>query len=133
MIKLSKKWNYALKSVIFIATKNPQLLKIKNISDELNISESLLRRIIADLEKTDILETVKWRNWGVKMKKDLAKTNIFDILVSVGEDMTISSCTSGMHCTNRHKCLTSNIFQNLQTGLHSLLKMQTLNKIIPKK
>jgi len=133
MIKLSKKWNYALKSVIFIATKNPQLLKIKDISTELNISESLLRRIVANLEKSHILETIKWRNWGVKMKKDLSKVSIFDILSSSWEDMTISSCTSWIKCKNKKTCLTSNIFNNLQKWLHSMLKMQTLDKIIPKK
>lgn len=133
MIKLSKKWNYALKSVIFIATKSPSLLKIKDIALELNISESLLRRIIAELEKAWILETIKWRNGWVKIKKDLPKVSIFDILNSSWEDMTISSCTSWIECKNKETCLTSNIFNNLQRWLHSMLKMQTLDKIIPKK
>jgi Rrf2 family protein len=133
MIKLSKKWNYALKSVIYIAHNYPDLLTIKNISEKLNISESLLRRIVAELEKWLILETVKWRFWWVKIKKDFEKISIFDILVSVWEDMTISSCTSWEKCENQKTCLTSNIFSNLQRWLHSMLKMQTLDKIISKK
>lgn len=132
MIKLSQKWNYALKSVIFMATNHSKVFKIKDIALELNISESLLRRIIAELEKSQILETIKWRSWWVKIKKDLEKISIFDILSSSWEDMTISNCTSWLICENQNKCLTSNLYKNLQRGLHTLLKIQTLDKIIPK-
>ena len=52
MIKLSKKWGYALRSVIYIAKKK-SLLKVVNISISQNIPESLLRIIIADLKKLE--------------------------------------------------------------------------------
>ena len=67
MIKLSKKWSYAIKAVIFIAENYPKLQKIQDISESLNISESLLRRIIAELDKSWVLITTKGREWWVTL------------------------------------------------------------------
>ena len=71
MLKLSKKWNYALKTIIYLANSgNNSFLKIATISKDLNISESLLRRIISELEKSGIVKTAKGRNWWIQIWKN---------------------------------------------------------------
>jgi DNA-binding IscR family transcriptional regulator len=47
---------------LYIAERETELIKIIDISRELSISESLLRRIISDLERTNILSTIKGRS-----------------------------------------------------------------------
>jgi DNA-binding IscR family transcriptional regulator len=47
-----------LKAIIYVA-KNSSLVKITDISDSADISEGMVRRIVADLEKSGILTTVK--------------------------------------------------------------------------
>ena len=130
MIKLSKKWSYAIKAVIFIAEKNPEITKIQDISRELEISESLLRRIIAELEKSAILITIKWRNWWVQLGLELDQISVYDILNSVGEELWISDCTKWIFCENSENCSTTNLFWNLQKSINWILKLQTLDKII---
>lgn len=131
MIKLSKKWSYALKAVIYIAWEN-RLLKVKDISISQNISISMLRRIIADLEKTWILTTIKWRNGWVKIWKNLAIISVYDILFSVWENLWISNCSTWLKCNNVWECLTSGLVQNLQKWFNGLLKINTIDKIIKK-
>jgi len=130
MIKLSKKWSYALKAIIFIAKNTPNIVKIKDISIYENISETLLRRIIANMEKAWLLITIKWRNGWVKLGKQLSKISIFDILFSVWEELWITDCTKWEDCSNLWNCSTTNILWNLQKWFNSLLKMNTLDKII---
>ena len=132
MIKLSKKWDYALKAVIYIAEKNPELLKIQNISGELNISESLLRRIISELQKSEIIETIKWRNWWIKIWKELSKISVFDILFSIWEELWLTNCTKWLECENINNCNTTYLLWNLQKSFNWILKLQTLDKIIKK-
>lgn len=129
MIKLSKKWSYALKSVIFIASNN-KLLKVKDISVSQNISIWMLRRIIAELEKTWILLTIKWRNGWVKIWKELNQISVYDILLSVWENLWISNCSNGLICSNTNQCLTTNLVQNLQKWFNSLLKINTIDKLV---
>jgi len=130
MIKLSKKWSYAIKSVIFIAWQHPKLQKIQDISESLNISESLLRRIIAELDKSWILITTKGREWWVSLGMDLKDISIYDILNSVWEELWISDCTRWLVCENSQKCNTTELFSSLQKSFNWILKLQTLDKII---
>jgi len=130
MIKLSKKWSYALKAIIFIAQNNSSLVKIKDISISEKISETLLRRIIADAEKSELVKTVKWRNWWVKLWKELSKISVFDILKSAGEELWITECTKWESCSNLNNCSTTYLLWNLQKWFNSLLKINTLDKIV---
>ncbi len=132
MIKLSKKWSYALKSVLYIASKSPQILKIKDISYSQNISESMLRRIIANLEKTNILKTIKGRNWWVILYKEIKEISIYDILLAVDESLWIRDCTAWQICKNINTCNTTLILNDLQKGFNTVLKMYSLEKIIKK-
>ena len=132
MIKLSKKWSYALKSVIYISEKYPKLLKIQDISDSLKISESLLRRIIAELDKSWILITTKGREGWVSLWMELEDISVYDILNSVWEELWISDCTKWLFCEKSDNCNTTSLFWNLQKSINWILKLQTLDKIIKK-
>jgi len=132
MIKLSKKWDYALKSVIYIAEKHPELLKIQDISNKLKISESLLRRIISELQKSNIVKTMKWRNWWIRLSKNTEKISVYDILFSIWEELWITNCTKWLSCENKDNCNTTNLLWNLQKSFNWILKLQTLDKIIKK-
>ena len=130
MIKLSKKWSYALKSVIYIAKNSTDLVHITDISESEKISLSMLRRIIAELEKSWILETTKWRNWGIKLWKKVHQISVFDILFSVWEELWITDCTKWLECDNQNNCGTEILLWNLQKWFNTLLHIYTLDKII---
>lgn len=132
MIKLSKKWSYALKSVLYIAEQKAELVKILDISISLDISESLLRRIVSELEKSAILMTVKWRKWWVRLWMNLSGISVYDILNSVWEELSISDCTSWKFCVKSENCSTTELFWNIQKSFNAILKLQTLDKIIKK-
>lgn len=129
MIKLSKKWAYALKAVIYIWSQD-KLLKISDISKDQDISETLLRRIIADLEKSSILKTIKWRWWWVCLWRDLKKISIYDILFSAWEELWISDCTKWQICNNKQNCNSTDVLWFIQKWFNSILKLYTLEKIL---
>ena len=130
MLKLSKKWWYALKAVIFIAENDNELIKISDLSNALNISESILRRIISDLGKSLILMTIKWRVWWVQLGMDIKDISVYDILNSTWEELWITECTKWLLCENSEKCSTIDLLWNLQKSFNWILKLQTLDKII---
>jgi len=130
MLKLSKKWWYALKAVLYIAENNDQLFKIIDLSTDLDISESLLRRIISDLDRWWVLLTVKGRTGWVKLWKKLKDISVFDILFLVWEELWITECTKWEFCENIDNCVTTNLLWNLQKSFNWILKLQTLDKIV---
>jgi Rrf2 family protein len=129
MIRLSTKWNYALKAVIFLIKNNDKKVNIEEIAKELNISESLLRRIIADLDKAGIITTYKWRNGGVLIEKSLKNISVFDVLFAVWEELWVSNCSKWLNCENMETCSTLPLYGELQRGLNGILKLYTLDKI----
>ena len=132
MIKLSKKLWYALKAIIYIAEKNDELIKITDISNDLDISESLLRRIISELDKSWILITTKWRSGWVKLWMEFNDISVYDVLNSIWEELWISDCTKWIYCDKIDSCKTTDLLWNLQKTFNQILKLQTLDKIIKK-
>lgn len=133
MIKLSKKGDYAVKTVVFLANnQQKEIFKIAEISKILNISESLLRRIISELEKSQIIKSIKWRNWGILIGKDFEKISVFDILEAVWEELGIADCTKWINCERKSCCETTDIYNLLQKWFNGVLKIYTLDKITKK-
>lgn len=132
MIKLSKKWDYWLKAISYLAQFEKEVVKISDISKNLWISETFLRRIINDFEKAKLIKTIKWRNGGVCIEKELKEISLYDIFSSLWEDLFITNCTSWEFCKNENNCITTQILKSLQKWFSSLLKLYTLDKIIKK-
>lgn len=132
MIKLSKKGDYAIKALIHIAQSWEKLLQVANIAKETSISESLLRRIIADLEKAHIVTTHKGRGWWVILWKKVHQISLFDVLGAIWEELGLTDCTRGEACDRKESCSTTQVFHSLQHGFNTLLKIYTLDKIIKK-
>jgi len=128
MLKISKKWTYALKAVFYLSWEC-KIFTVSEIAENQKISVSLLRRIIANLEKTGIIKTIKWRNWWVMLWKEKNKISVYDILFSVWEELWITDCTKWITCSNKDICLTTDFFHSLQINFNGILKLYTLDKI----
>lgn len=132
MIKLSKKGDYGLKAMVYLAKKHNQLVKISEISENLWISELFLRRIINDLEKSWLVETIKGRNGWVLISKDLKSIRLYDIFLSLWEELHITDCTAGVYCQNKESCITTDVLSGLQKWFNALLHLQNLENITKK-
>ncbi len=132
MIKLSTRGDYAIKTIIYLLKNNTSLVKISEISTNQKLSESLLRRVVADMERNSIIETIKWRNWWIKIWKDLGSISIYDVFLSVWEELWISDCTKWMYCDNHESCQTTSLYSLIQKSFNGVLKLYTLDKIIKK-
>jgi len=131
MIKLSQTWDDALKAICYIADRW-DLVQIKDIVAHEGMSETCLRRIVADLNTGGILKTTQGRGWGVRLARTPETISVYDIFLAVGEEMGITNCTKDLHCDKKDDCYTTDVLWNLQRGFNSLLKLQTLDRIIKK-
>ena len=132
MIKLSQTWDDALKALCYIADKQPQVVQIKEIVASQGMSESCLRLIIADLNRAGIIQSKQGRNGGLILGKPASKISLYDVFLAVGEEMGIADCTKDIYCDKKSSCYTTDALWGLQRGFHSLLKMQTIEKILNK-
>lgn len=105
-------------------------MQIRDIVASQGMSETCLRRIIPDLHKAGILLAKQGRGGGVQLAKPAEKISLYDIFLAVGEEIGITDCTKDVYCEKKSDCYTTDVLGNLQRGFNSLLKMQTLDKIV---
>lgn len=108
-------------------------MHIKDVVESQGMSETCLRRIIPDLHKAGIILAKPGRGGGVMLAKNPEKISIYDVFLAVGEEIGITDCTKDLYCDKKENCYTTDVLSNLQRGFNSLLKMQTLDKIIKNK
>ncbi len=130
MLKLSKKWDYAIKTIIFLAKNKKESFTIKEISEKLEIPETFLRRVVADLKRDNFLKSKQGRAWWVQIIDDFSKISLYDILVCIWEDLSITDCTAWESCDKKDNCDTTNIYSNLQKWLNSFLKIYMIDKLV---
>jgi len=131
MIKLSQTWDDALKALCYIADRG-DLVQIKDIVASQGMSETCLRRIIPDLHKAWILIAKQWRGGWVLLGMEASQISLYDIFLAVGEEIGLTDCTKDIYCDKKNDCYTTDVLWNLQRWFNSLLKLQTLDKIVNK-
>lgn len=109
-MQIKKKTHYTVKVLIHLALHEQQsdeLLDIKQVSDDLDIAYEHTRKIIQDLVKLDMIQSVRGRNGGIKLAKDTKDIHIYDLILGI-EDVNIddfnhdcSNCNMPIDCKFR--------------------------------
>lgn len=109
-MQIKKKTHYTVKVLIHLALHeqhSDQLLEIKQVSDDLDIAYEHTRKIIQDLVKLDMIQSVRGRNGGIKLAKATKDIHIYDLILAI-EDVQIddfkhdcSNCTMPIDCKFR--------------------------------
>ncbi|MFC0525928.1 Rrf2 family transcriptional regulator [Pontibacillus salicampi] len=89
-MRLKKYTDYALRVLIYTGSLNKgELASIKEISTVFNISQNHLSKIVYQLGKLGIIETVRGRNGGIRLRKAPESINIGEVIRDMEEDFTL--------------------------------------------
>jgi Rrf2 family protein len=92
---LSKKAQYALKALTYLATKTKDgPVLITTIATEKNIPLKFLESILLELKKTDILGSKKGKGGGYFLQQDPKKISIAKIIRIVDGPIALLPCVS---------------------------------------
>jgi Rrf2 family protein len=104
-MKLNTTSQYAIRVVTHLASNNNELLSSKNISEELGIPYKSLSRIITQLVNASIIVSLRGRDGGIKLQKELKDIKVNDILEAVNESLHNEDCILGLgECKKHDKC-----------------------------
>ncbi|MFP3490078.1 Rrf2 family transcriptional regulator, partial [Staphylococcus sp. SIMBA_130] len=85
--------DYALRVLIYTGTKpNDELASIKEISEVFNISQHHLGKIVFELNKMGLLETIRGRNGGIRLAKPASEINVGLLVRSLESDFNLLEC-----------------------------------------
>lgn len=85
--------DYALRVLIYLGLQpEDRLSSIKEISNSYHISSNHLGKVVHELGKLGIIETVRGRNGGIKLAKAPKEINIGQVVRYTESPMTIVEC-----------------------------------------
>ncbi|RYU92572.1 Rrf2 family transcriptional regulator [Mucilaginibacter terrigena] len=120
----SKTCEYALRAVFLIAhrTADGGRVGIKDIAASIDSPEYFLAKILQDLSKREIVQSVKGPNGGFYMDSKNLSRPLADVVEAVDGNSIFTGCALGMpECSSNKPCPLHNNFMNVRNQLQQML------------
>lgn len=127
----SKTCEYAIRAVIFIAqrSKNGDRVSIKEIAGGIDSPEHFIAKILQDLGRHGLVQSVKGPNGGFYVDALTAKCSLADIVKAVDGDKLFAECGLGLkQCSETHPCPIHHEFKKIRKDIYNMLEKAKLGK-----
>ncbi|SEU09817.1 Rrf2 family transcriptional regulator, nitric oxide-sensitive transcriptional repressor [Salinibacillus kushneri] len=132
-MQLKKYTDYALRVLIFCATKEDnELSSIKEISHTFNISDHHLRKIVYELNKIELLETIRGRNGGIRLAKPASEINVGTVVRYMENDFSLLECfeKGTDHCVISPACKLKHTLNQALKAFWEVLQEYTIQDLV---
>ncbi|TYB77072.1 RrF2 family transcriptional regulator [Bizionia myxarmorum] len=129
----SKACEYGIKASIFIALNSyqEQRVSLKAIAKEIASPEAFTAKILQDLVRHNIINSVKGAHGGFEIdKKDIANIKLEQIVRAIDGDKIYNGCGLGLEtCDENHPCPVHEKFIDIRNGLKHMLETTNLQEL----
>lgn len=129
----SKACEYAIKATLYVAefSQEKRRIGLKEISKSTNSPEAFTAKILQQLTKGRILESIKGRNGGFYIKSDnLRKIRLLDIVKAIDGDEIYNGCGLGLNkCNAKKPCPVHDHFVKVRSELKNMLATTNLDEL----
>jgi len=132
MLRLSKKVEYGILAVKYIAENPDKKVTAKEISEKLNISYEFLAKTMQKLMKSGLIVSHIGLNGGYTLAGDPQVISIADIINALDVETTIVECfskDSDSNCERDEFCEIRHDMSGLQKEINSVFNSMTIAKL----
>lgn len=131
-MRLTAYTDYALRTLIYLATHRDRLVTISEIADVHGISKNHLMKVVHQLGLTGMVETVRGRNGGLLLKREPVDINIGTVVRNTETDFNMAECfdPSGNQCLYSPACALKDVLQSATTAYLGELDKVTLASLV---
>lgn len=128
MLKLSKKIEYGIQALQYMANNTGSVISAKEISEQLNIPFDFLSKTLQVLNKNGIILSQQGIKGGYILARDPKSTTIAEIIRALEENASIVDCleTNEENCNRIEYCTIKNPMNKLQEKINLLLNNTTI-------
>ena len=133
MMLISTKGRYALRVMIDLAEhQSDEFISLKEIAQRQEISEKYLESIIRMLVKAKVVESLRGKGGGYRLKKAPDQYPADSILRLTEESLAPVSCLdeNAESCPRAGRCRTLSLWQGLDKAIHEYLAGVTIADLI---
>ena len=133
-MKLTSKGRYAVMAMADLAKiDNDQPTSLTEISLRQGISISFLEQIFLKLKKSNLVKSSRGPSGGYVLSKPPEEIKLLSIINAVDEKIKTLKCRkeSKIGCNHKSiKCITHNLWDDLETHINKFFEDNTLNDIL---
>lgn len=129
----SKACIYGIKAAVFIAAKSHQesRVSLNEIAEEINSPIAFTAKVLQQLTKNKIVDSVKGPAGGFEINKNKAdKIKLSKIVSAIDGDSVYKGCGLGFHNCNENKpCPVHHQFKRIRNDLKQMLETTSLSDL----
>lgn len=122
----SKSCEYAIKATIYIAVQSNQDIRVglKDIAREIASPEAFTAKILQQLSRNNIINSIKGPNGGFQIdKKEMSKVKLSQIVLAMDGDSVFKGCGLGFkECSGKMPCPVHEKFKIVRNELKKMLE-----------
>jgi len=130
-MRISKKSQYGLRAMVYLAKFPGKIFSLKKISKAEGIPFDYLEKIFSKLEKAGLIKAKKGVRGGYFLAKKPEKIKIGEVIKALEGQTVLVSCFKSF-CPLKRKCLAKNFWQKLNQAINFSLNSVTLADLIKK-
>ncbi len=128
MMQLSMTGEYAVRTMIHLASSPPgELVQICDISEQWDIPEGFLRKIVAQLSKDGLIRSQRGAGGGIQLSRPADTLTLLDVIEAVEGKLFLNKCliASGT-CHLDQSCAVHHVWCEAQNSLRAILNQKSL-------
>lgn len=129
---ISKTCGYGIRGVVYLATKleEDRKIGIHEIATELEIPQHFLAKILQDLVRKKVIQSVKGPHGGFYVPESVLDMPVLDIVEMIDGDGYKTRCFMAIEeCSSENPCPLHHDFSAFRTGIVKRLKQKTIREL----
>ena len=130
-MRLTTKGRFAVTAMLDLALRNKQApVTLAGIGVRQSISLSYLEQLFGKLRRHALVESVRGPGGGYRLARPCDKVSVADIILAVDEPLDATQCGGMENCQEDKRCMTHNLWANLNEKLYDYLNSVTLQDLV---
>lgn len=130
-MRLTTKGRFAVTAMIDLATREAEgPVTLAGIAERQRISLSYLEQLFGKLRRYKLVSSVRGPGGGYRLARDMNRITVADIIVAVDEPLDATQCGGKQNCHDEHRCLTHDLWTNLNKRMYEYLDSVTLGNLV---
>jgi Rrf2 family nitric oxide-sensitive transcriptional repressor len=133
-MRLTTFTDYTLRTLIHLGMHRDRLVTIQEIADVHAISKNHLMKVVYQLGLAGVVETLRGRNGGLRLKLEPEQINLGAIVRASETDFYMAECfnPAGSSCGLSGACGLQNVLVDATDAYLAVLDHQTLASVLPR-
>lgn len=132
-MRLTTKGRFAVTAMLDLAMREANgPVTLAGISERQSISLSYLEQLFGKLRRSELVDSVRGPGGGYTLARIPADISVADIIAAVDEPVDATQCGGRENCHDNHRCMTHDLWTNLNATIFDYLAKVTLGSLVEK-